>query len=102
MTPKMRGNLVLGLPKRIRERLQYHYLQSLSKKGDPVVDHDEPAFSQAIIKSPDINVLVSKAIRDIVARPALTQSVKGILTAGPAKSYTYACSKLTKSFKARS
>jgi mitochondrial translocator assembly and maintenance protein 41 len=45
--------------------------------------------------------MTNTALREIVARPAITQSIKGIFTAGGLKSFKYAGQKLKKSFKAR-
>lgn len=40
--------------------------------------------------------MVTLALRSIIAGPALTQSIKGILTAGPVKTTRYAFEKLLK------
>lgn len=65
------------------------------------VNREEPQFSQAMGQFSQIETCAGKTIRDIVARPALTQSIKGILTGGLVKSVKYAAEKFQKKLSAK-
>lgn len=49
----------------------------------------------------NLTLLLLSALRSIIGKPALTQSIKGIFTAGVIKSSRYASAKLTKWIKAK-
>ncbi|KAJ3307086.1 Mitochondrial translocator assembly and maintenance protein 41 [Kappamyces sp. JEL0829] len=101
---KLRGSLMLALPGGLRERIKSHYLWALSKEGRKTIsesDREEPTFSQAMGQYGSIDAIARKSIRDIVAFPALTQSLKGILTAGVIKSVKYAGEKVGKQLGAK-
>ncbi|KAJ2724578.1 Mitochondrial translocator assembly and maintenance protein 41 [Coemansia sp. Benny D115] len=49
----------------------------------------EMVNSQKLVALPDIEKIAQKAVESIVARPALTQSLKGLLTSGMSKSIAY-------------
>ncbi|KAJ1821594.1 Mitochondrial translocator assembly and maintenance protein 41 [Coemansia sp. RSA 2599] len=60
----------------------------------------EKVNSERLVSMPEIDSIAQKAIEKIVARPALTQSLKGILTSGVTKSLTYMRAKNEKFRKA--
>ncbi|KAJ3315360.1 Mitochondrial translocator assembly and maintenance protein 41 [Blyttiomyces sp. JEL0837] len=100
---RLRGNLVLGLPKRLRERVVGAYLNARGGSGGVSASDgiDNQELAQEIAASPKAKTIVLRAIGDIVRLPALTQSIKGIITAGPIKSVKYASEKLKKGLAAK-
>ncbi|KAJ3274921.1 Mitochondrial translocator assembly and maintenance protein 41 [Terramyces sp. JEL0728] len=101
MSIKLRGSLIQKLPKNFQTLLQHHYLWSLSKAGEKSVNREEPFYSQSIAESPHISSCVSKTVRDIVGYPAITQSIKGIFTAGLSRTFTYSMEKINKKLTAK-
>lgn len=101
MDPVFRGNMVFRLPDTFREKLYTHYKNkySLVASETPVASETSQCgkFEQDIASDPELAGAVSKAIRSTVAWPSLTQSVKGVLTAGVGRSIKYATEKLQKS-----
>ncbi|KAI8902244.1 mitochondrial matrix Mmp37 [Globomyces pollinis-pini] len=98
---KLRGLMLQALPKGFQEKLHNHYLWSLSKHGQRNVNREEPTFSQEFGQYPLIDSLVGKSIKDVVARPAVTQSLKGVLSAGIGGSIKYAKDKVQKKLNAK-
>ncbi|KAJ3262068.1 DnaJ sub B member 13 [Boothiomyces macroporosus] len=96
MSIKLRGNLIQKLPKNFQTLLQHHYLWSISKAGGKSVNREEPFYSQGIADSPYVSNCVAKTVRDIVGQPAITQSIKGIFTAGLSRTFKYSMEKFNK------
>jgi len=59
-------------------------------------------LNQQIATSPELSKYLRQSLHDTITWPALTQSAKGILTAGPIKTVRYAGDKLGKWVGARS
>ncbi|KAJ3313091.1 Mitochondrial translocator assembly and maintenance protein 41 [Boothiomyces sp. JEL0838] len=76
--------------------LEHHYLWSISKAGGKSVNREEPFYSQGIADSPYVSNCVAKTVRDIVGQPAITQSIKGIFTAGLSRTFKYSMEKFNK------
>ncbi|KAI8847524.1 mitochondrial matrix Mmp37 [Chytridium lagenaria] len=91
---RLRSALVLALPKKVRDQLFAMYRQ---RHGQEVLNDAE--LANIIANSSEVSELTKKAIQSIVRLPALTQSVKGLLTAGPSRSLRYVGEKLAKRFK---
>lgn len=110
MDPVRRGNMVRRLPKAFREKLYHQYQrkfaipQSEFKKLVGVSEDDERVskkqggeFEQRIATGlTNIRQEVGTAIKKTVAWPSTTQSLKGLLTAGPVKSWHYLGEKISK------
>lgn len=109
MDPIKRGNMVVRLPNDFRNRLyqryqsKYQRIESdFSVKNLDILDpsknvrRDGTAFDRAIASDPELPQIISNVIRNTVAWPSFTQSVKGILTAGIGRSVKYALAKLNK------
>ncbi|TKA80731.1 hypothetical protein B0A49_01148 [Cryomyces minteri] len=113
MDPKMRGNMVRRLPKAFRQKLYYQYQAKFQIPGsafDSIIEHarDEDAtsfrrreggaFEQRIAADVDgLGDVVRGVIRSTVKWPSTTQSLKGLLTGGPRKSWRYLTEKWTRS-----
>lgn len=102
MDPVRRGNMVRRLPKRFRQRLYDSYQRSFQLSLEEYQKHldqskDETTFSkslgtdfdQRIAQAPDINDRIVKVVKETINRPSLVQAVKGVVTAGWAKSWKY-------------
>ncbi|KAJ3245057.1 Mitochondrial translocator assembly and maintenance protein 41 [Chytriomyces hyalinus] len=92
MDVKLRGALLFELPKKVRDKV----LAAFHKKSrmDTVVSALD--LSQKAAASDSIQSMVKQAIAETVRGPALTQSIKGLITAGPTKSFRYIGEKLSK------
>lgn len=105
MDPIRRGNMVFRLPNEFKQKLysrfqsKYESFSQIQKSED--AGHRDSLqgslFDQQIAADPKLAPEVSKAIQNTVAWPSLTQSAKGILTAGVGRSIRYATEKLQKS-----
>ncbi|ORY77780.1 mitochondrial matrix Mmp37, partial [Protomyces lactucae-debilis] len=105
LNPQTRGNMVRRLPKTFQAKLYNAYrhklgeqhaihIQTSEKEGVPST-FGSP-FDVAIAASSTLNAEVMKAISATVAWPSTVQTIKGILTAGPFKSWNYVAEKLKK------
>ncbi|KAJ3108963.1 Mitochondrial translocator assembly and maintenance protein 41 [Phlyctochytrium planicorne] len=83
---RLRSALVSSLPKKIKD----HLLSNHANDSDPTI---------AAVSSIHITASVSKAITKIVKPSAFSQSAKGLLTAGPTRSFRYVGEKVSKRFK---
>jgi translocator assembly and maintenance protein 41 len=84
--------------------MKHHYLWSLSKEGKNSLnetEREELEFAQTMGQYSNIESVVRKSVRDIVAFPAVTQSLKGIVTGGLTKSLKYVGEKLGKQINAK-
>lgn len=109
MDPVRRGNMVRRLPKSFQRKLYDHYrsiFQVPTKEFRDLVagSKDEDAFSRRMGGSFDRRIgtheRISEAMRRITKKtvtwPTVTQSLKGVLTAGPSRSWRYVSEKRAK------
>jgi translocator assembly and maintenance protein 41 len=112
MDPVKRGNMVRRLPKSFREKLYFEYQAKFkiprgefNKMLERSIDDDKERikrreggeFEQRIAKDTEgIKTEVRQVIEKTVRWPSWTQSLKGPLTAGVAKSWRYAREKRAK------
>jgi translocator assembly and maintenance protein 41 len=112
MDPVKRGNMVRRLPKAFREKLYFEYqakfaiprgefnkmLEATSDDDKERIKRQEGGeFEQRIAKDTEgIKTEVRQVIEKTIRWPSWTQSIKGPLTAGVAKSWRYAREKRAK------
>jgi translocator assembly and maintenance protein 41 len=111
MDPVRRGNMVRRLPEAFRTRLYMEYRKKWQIPGrefDRIMDEsrDEDAegfrrrdggqFDRRIANEEDVPAAVGRCVRQTVAWPSLSQSVKAIATAGIGRSWRYAREKRAK------
>ena len=112
MHPATRGNMVRRLPKSFREKLYFEYqakfkiprgefneMLERAKDEDPerITRREGGPFEQRIANDTDgLKTEVKQVIEKTIRWPAVTQSVKGVLTAGVARSWRYASEKRAK------
>jgi translocator assembly and maintenance protein 41 len=110
MDPIRRGNMVRRLPKAFREKLYFQYQKKFAipqpefRKMIGATEDEERVskkqggeFEQRIAEDlANIRGEVATVIKKTVGWPSTAQSVKGILTAGPVKSWKYLSEKITK------
>lgn len=102
MDPVKRGNMVRRLPSRFQRRLYTHFQSVLEippKEFRNLVagQASEDAFSRRfggevdrrIGAHPDIGEGIKRVVRQTVTWPTVAQSFKGILSAGPTRSFKY-------------
>uniref|UniRef100_A0A060TA93 Phosphatidate cytidylyltransferase, mitochondrial n=1 Tax=Blastobotrys adeninivorans TaxID=409370 RepID=A0A060TA93_BLAAD len=117
--PVKRGNMVVRLPAEFKYKLYRRYATKLREtnpddphlreavekastiRPDPSVKTVGSEFDRLIAKDEDLSKEVSRIIRHTVAWPSISQSVKGILTAGMVKSVKYSSEKLKKYYQAK-
>ncbi|CEP08102.1 hypothetical protein [Parasitella parasitica] len=98
--PRFRGLMVKKLPKTlydkvIRQHMQYASRNNISVPEDKLVMYEQVAQSEAL------NNYIEKGLTEIIAGTAITQSIKGIFTAGTIKTGRYAGEKLSKWWTAK-
>ncbi|KAI9331206.1 mitochondrial matrix Mmp37-domain-containing protein [Obelidium mucronatum] len=93
-----RGGLLLELPKGVRGKIVSYWQteNGFPSDGMPSDVLKGLELAQKVVSSGKIEQFVKKAITNIVGTPALTQSMKGFISAGPAKSFSYIGEKLSK------
>ena len=110
MDPTKRGNMVRRLPKAFRNKLYSHYREAFQLPAGEFnklvggIKDDEDAFSRRfgsefdkrIGVDPEITSAIKKVVTKTVTWPTVTQSFKGILTAGPVRSLKYVREKRAK------
>jgi len=105
MDIERRANMVRRLPKSFREKVYFRYQRKFGIPGrqyqemlEASKDEDAKgglkkqvgsAFDKRIVAEKDLPEQISKAIQQTVNWPSSVQSVKGILTAGPVRSWRY-------------
>lgn len=106
LDPIKRGNMVRRLPSKFRASLYWQYRRSLGSAAslDPAQPHDESStygteFDRQIAADPNLAMEVGKSIKATVSWPSTSQSIKGVFTAGPVKSWSYVSEKLNKAKK---
>ncbi|KAI9155983.1 Mitochondrial translocator assembly and maintenance protein 41 [Blastocladiella emersonii ATCC 22665] len=90
--PKTRAAMLAALPPKFLARVA----NAFGHVGE--VDH---AAAMTMATSPKLRDAIDKALVRTIARPALVQSAKGVLTAGPAKTVAYAAAKIRKGVAAK-
>lgn len=116
MDPVKRGNMVRRLPSAFREKIYNLYQRKFKIPGrdfqavlNESRDEDESGFKKRqggefdrrIAKEDDIRAMVGKAIHQTVKWASTTQSLKGPLTAGPARTWRYIQEKREKSWQGK-
>lgn len=103
LDPVKRGNMVRRLPSKFRANLYYQYRRQLGDSAslETSVPYDDQSpygtkFDQQIASDPNLAEEVGKSIKATVSWPSTSQSIKGFLTAGPIKSWSYVGEKLKK------
>ncbi|KAG0268393.1 Mitochondrial translocator assembly and maintenance protein 41 [Actinomortierella ambigua] len=94
-SPLVRSRAFQKLPPRLKEGVRYRYHSALSKAGVEIVNEDGKEI-QSVATAPDLSKYLSQTIHSIIQIPALTQSIKGIATAGVVKTGKYGLEKLGK------
>lgn len=97
MDPIKRGNMVFRLPEEFRKKVYNRFQGKYERVETDGTSLQSTLFDQQIAADPTLTANVSQAIRSTVAWPSLTQSAKGILTAGIGRSIRYAGEKIKKS-----
>ncbi|OWZ33143.1 mitochondrial matrix protein import protein [Cryptococcus neoformans c45] len=89
-------SLTLSLPLSLRQSLAVHYptLSSASASS-------EHSSRVSVVEDSKFRANLSEALRKIIHGPALRQSIKGLFTAGPVKSFWYSLAKIGKWLKGR-
>lgn len=113
MSPQRRGNMVIRLPREFRDGLYSRYIQKFRDlpqlrifDGNALIG-DDPVrqcteFDIRIASDPELSKEVARAIRHTVGWPSISQSAKGILTAGLSKGVRYSSEKLKKYYHGKS
>lgn len=114
MDIQRRANMVRRLPRAFRKKLYHRYQQKFQIPGsafDEIIDSaDESAdgaeqgfrpqlggdFERRIAAQDDIADVVRRCVRDTVAWPSTSQSLKGVFTSGVSRSYRYYSEKRAK------
>ncbi|CAG8522911.1 5382_t:CDS:2, partial [Ambispora gerdemannii] len=93
--PKIRARLVQNLPRTLKGKIKEKHRNQLLRIGQHLPQDDFSAC-KSIASSPDCIKYLNSGITEIVFWPALTQSTKGVLTAGFYNSSRYIGNKLIK------
>ncbi|EON68576.1 hypothetical protein W97_07834 [Coniosporium apollinis CBS 100218] len=116
MDPVKRGNMVRRLPKAFRQKLYALYQRKFAmpqREFDKIVEgsQDEDAtsfkkrqgteFDRRIAGEPDLREMVTRAINQTVKWPSTSQSLKGLVTAGPSRTVRYLREKAEKGRKGK-
>jgi len=105
LDPERRGNIIRRLPKQFREKVYFQFRGKYGISGreynamlEEAKDEDAKGgikkqiggdFDRRIAADKDLPQMVTKAINKTVKWPSTVQSMKGILSAGPTKSWQY-------------
>ncbi|KAI7862574.1 mitochondrial matrix Mmp37-domain-containing protein [Spinellus fusiger] len=98
--PRFRGLMVQKLPKTLYEKVLYLHRHETSQ-SNAILAHDKIELYQQIAASPNIGSYIDRALRDTISHTAITQSLKGIATAGPLRTSRYMKEKLSKWWSAK-
>ncbi|KAB2579030.1 Mitochondrial matrix Mmp37 [Lasiodiplodia theobromae] len=111
MDPVKRGNMVRRLPKSFREKIYFAYQRQYGISGAEFkkmlqqrAEEDATSymrrqggdFDRRIAGEKDLKDKVAQSVRDTVKWPSTVQSLKGLVTAGPARSWRYMSEKWAK------
>ncbi|KAG0197317.1 Mitochondrial translocator assembly and maintenance protein 41 [Mortierella sp. GBA30] len=94
-SPLVRSRTFQKLPPKLKQGVLYRYHSALSKAGVEIVKEDGQEI-QSVASAPDLDKYLASTIHSIVQIPALSQSIKGIATAGVMKTGKYGMAKLGK------
>ncbi|RHZ52888.1 hypothetical protein Glove_456g24 [Diversispora epigaea] len=94
-SPKARAQMIQKLPRILKNKVQEEYKMAMIRKGI-TLPSDEKEIFKNIASSEDYPKYIETGLRQIIFWPAITQSLKGILTAGMFKSGKYISNKLGK------
>ncbi|KAF9583685.1 Mitochondrial translocator assembly and maintenance protein 41 [Lunasporangiospora selenospora] len=83
------------LPPRLKQGALYRYHSEISKSGFEIVKEDGQEL-QSVATAPHLDKYLASTVQSIVQIPALTQSIKGIATAGVFKTSKYGLQKMGK------
>jgi translocator assembly and maintenance protein 41 len=90
--------IIKPLPKKLKSFMVRQFANREWRNDLHQLAHDQQQLYSKIAASEDVKEYVERALRGIVGFPALTQSAKGILTAGPLYSAMYSLDKFKKGF----
>ncbi|KAI8375356.1 mitochondrial matrix Mmp37-domain-containing protein [Choanephora cucurbitarum] len=98
--PRFRGLMVKKLPKTLYDKVIQQHLRYAASNNLSVAE-DKSILYEQVAQSEALNSYIDKSLTEIIARTAITQSIKGIFTAGPIKTSRYAGEKLSKWWSAK-
>ncbi|KAH8553362.1 mitochondrial matrix Mmp37-domain-containing protein [Umbelopsis sp. PMI_123] len=98
--PKFQSLMVQKLSKTLYQKILLEHRRYARIKGLQLPE-EKDLLHQQIVHSPDLNRYINRGLFEIIAWPALTQSAKGIITAGPTRTARYAGEKLKKWWQAK-
>ncbi|KAI8984411.1 mitochondrial matrix Mmp37 [Mycotypha africana] len=99
--PRFRGLMVKKLPKTLYDKVLKKYTDEAVSQNRSIPE-DKSVLYEQIAQSEDLNRYIESSLSEIIGRTAVTQSMKGILTAGTTKTIRYAGAKLSKWWTAHS
>lgn len=114
--PKYYASLLCSLPEKLQLNIARHFRPTIvgalvspevraARQSEPVKSRRKlpaaPEFWIKVVEEPRFREVVQNEMRHIIRRPALTQSIKGLFTAGLSKSFVYSLAKFRKWLKAR-
>ncbi|GAB5589114.1 Mitochondrial translocator assembly and maintenance protein 41 [Umbelopsis nana] len=98
--PKYQSLMVQKLSKNLYQNVVMEHRRYARVKGLSVPE-EKDLLHQQIVHSPELTKYINRGLFQIIAWPALTQSAKGIITAGPTRTARYAGEKLKKWWQAK-
>ncbi|KAI7904619.1 mitochondrial matrix Mmp37 [Cokeromyces recurvatus] len=98
--PRFRGLMIKKLPKTLYDKVIKEHLKHVSKNNIQIPE-DKTLLYEQVAQSEALNKYIESSLKEIIARTAITQSVKGIFTAGTIKTVRYAGEKLQKWWTAK-
>ncbi|KAI9276156.1 mitochondrial matrix Mmp37 [Sporodiniella umbellata] len=98
--PRYRGLMVKKLPSKLYDKVLNQYRQHAISNNIEVPEDKSIVYEQ-VAQSDQLENFIDKGLTEIIARTALTQSAKGVFTAGPTRTIRYAGEKLQKWWKAK-
>ncbi|KAJ3041989.1 Mitochondrial translocator assembly and maintenance protein 41 [Rhizophlyctis rosea] len=103
--PRLRGTLIQKLPKKMYNQVLTNYRARMVTAGKisqlTGEAGEEPLLSQGIATEEGVGPLVEQSLKDVSRWPAIAQTLKGFITAGPGRSLSYIGEKLQKRWAAK-
>ncbi len=112
MDPIKRGNMVVRLPTSFKHKIYKSYSEKFSNelakdeqaqeflakrtKTSNATPLPSTSFDQKIASDDQLKQQISQSIRDTITRPSISQTLKGVMTAGFGRSIKYASEKASK------
>ncbi|GAA98443.1 uncharacterized protein L969DRAFT_87051 [Mixia osmundae IAM 14324] len=99
-----RADLARRLPKSISGQLYGYWTRKWNLQrakglaGEELPDHNEGSLWRRIVSDDDFEHQLDKSLQMIIGRPAFSQSLKGVVTAGPLRAMSYVIPKIKKRF----